>query len=51
MRACAEGECRDTMMAYMECMKKNDNASTECRHLSRDYLDCRMKKYVTLFHS
>ncbi|EIM92803.1 uncharacterized protein STEHIDRAFT_117764 [Stereum hirsutum FP-91666 SS1] len=38
------GECRDTMMVYMECMKKNDNASTECRHLSRDYLDCRMRK-------
>lgn len=43
---CGIGECKDTMMAYMECMKKNDNASTECRHLSRDYLDCRMRKYV-----
>lgn len=38
------GECKATMTMYMECLKENSNNSTPCRALSRDYLDCRMKK-------
>jgi hypothetical protein len=34
------------MTQYLECLKRNSSASSECRHLNRDYLDCRMKKYV-----
>ncbi|KAI0318984.1 hypothetical protein OF83DRAFT_1055852 [Amylostereum chailletii] len=38
------GECKDAMAQYLECLKKNSSTSTECRHLSRDYLGCRMQK-------
>ena len=30
----------------MACLKENSSTSTPCRHLSRDYLECRMNKYV-----
>ncbi|KAF9535472.1 hypothetical protein CPB83DRAFT_841809 [Crepidotus variabilis] len=36
------GECKDKMMLYMSCLKQNGSASTPCRVLSKDYLDCRM---------
>jgi len=47
------GECKATMTMYMECLKENSNNSTPCRALSRDYLDCRMKKWVrhAFFHN
>ena len=35
-------------MRYLDCLRKHASASTECRHLNRDYLGCRMKKYVCL---
>jgi len=31
------------MTQYLECLKKNASTSTECRHLNRDYLNCRMQ--------
>jgi len=34
------------MQLYMACLKENSSTSTPCRNLSRDYLDCRMSKYV-----
>ncbi|KAF8506895.1 hypothetical protein F5888DRAFT_1569234, partial [Russula emetica] len=37
------GECKVFMTRYLECLKRNSSASSECRHLNRDYLDCRMK--------
>ncbi|KZV70356.1 hypothetical protein PENSPDRAFT_446545 [Peniophora sp. CONT] len=37
------GECTQYMKTYLECLKKNGSTSTECRHLSRDYLNCRME--------
>ena len=36
------------MKTYLDCLKKNGSTSTECRHLSRDYLNCRMEKCVVL---
>ena len=33
-------------MVYMKCLKNNENTSTACRALSRDYLECRMQKWV-----
>ncbi|KAL1737496.1 hypothetical protein EV714DRAFT_266298 [Schizophyllum commune] len=38
------GECKDYMTAYMGCLKTNKNDSTPCRPLSKNYLDCRMRK-------
>ncbi|ETW87583.1 hypothetical protein HETIRDRAFT_244376, partial [Heterobasidion irregulare TC 32-1] len=39
-----DGECKEAMMRYLDCLRKHASASTECRHLNRDYLGCRMKK-------
>ncbi|KAH0838496.1 hypothetical protein J3R83DRAFT_6812 [Lanmaoa asiatica] len=39
-----DGECRDKMMQYMACLKKNSSASTPCRSFSKQYLECRMSK-------
>ncbi|KAF8482135.1 hypothetical protein DFH94DRAFT_628182 [Russula ochroleuca] len=37
------GECKASMIRYLECLKRNSSASSECRHLNRDYLNCRMQ--------
>ncbi|KAI9511786.1 hypothetical protein F5148DRAFT_959441, partial [Russula earlei] len=37
------GECKAFMTQYLECLKKNASTSSECRHLNRDYLNCRMQ--------
>lgn len=34
------------MKKYLACMKTAKSKSTDCRHLSRDYLACRMDKSV-----
>lgn len=34
------------MKAYLTCMKTAKSKSTDCRHLSKQYLGCRMDKYV-----
>jgi cytochrome c oxidase assembly protein subunit 19 len=34
------------MTQYLDCLKKNSSNSSECRPLNRDYLNCRMQKYV-----
>ncbi|KIK98492.1 hypothetical protein PAXRUDRAFT_134056 [Paxillus rubicundulus Ve08.2h10] len=39
-----EGECKDQMMQYMDCLKKNSSTSTPCRIFSKQYLECRMTK-------
>ncbi|KAI0052909.1 hypothetical protein FA95DRAFT_1553210 [Auriscalpium vulgare] len=38
------GECKVFMTQYLDCLRKNSSTSTECRHLNRDYLACRMQK-------
>ncbi|KIY46377.1 hypothetical protein FISHEDRAFT_47367 [Fistulina hepatica ATCC 64428] len=38
------GECKDKMQIYMQCLQTHSNDSTPCRALTREYLDCRMKK-------
>ncbi|PCH33295.1 hypothetical protein WOLCODRAFT_86679 [Wolfiporia cocos MD-104 SS10] len=38
------GECKDYMQLYLDCLRKNASNSTPCRHLNRDYLDCRMNR-------
>ncbi|OBZ79243.1 hypothetical protein A0H81_00385 [Grifola frondosa] len=37
-----DGECKEFMKVYLDCLRKNTNNSTPCRLLNRDYLDCRM---------
>ncbi|TCD60979.1 Cytochrome c oxidase assembly protein cox19 [Steccherinum ochraceum] len=36
------GECKEYMKSYLNCLRKNSSTSTPCRHLNREYLDCRM---------
>src|SRR5258708_29073441 len=43
------GECKAFMTQYLECLKINSSTSSECRHLNKDYLNCRMQKCVALF--
>lgn len=38
------GECKEFMVRYLKCMKAAKQQSTDCRHLSKDYLKCRMDK-------
>lgn len=38
------GECKEFMVKYLKCMKTSKSQSTECRHLSKEYLNCRMEK-------
>ncbi|BGP53779.1 hypothetical protein JCM8202_005551 [Rhodotorula sphaerocarpa] len=39
-----EGECKEYMKRYLKCMKESKQQSTDCRHLSKEYLACRMDK-------
>ena len=43
---CVVGECKEFMMKYMECLKRNDHNGGLCRDESREYLQCRMEKWV-----
>jgi hypothetical protein len=36
------------MVRYLKCMKQNKQQSTDCRHLSKEYLACRMDKCVSV---
>ncbi|KDQ54813.1 hypothetical protein JAAARDRAFT_181453, partial [Jaapia argillacea MUCL 33604] len=38
------GECKNQMMLYMNCLRKNSNSSSPCRQLSKEYLECRMQR-------
>ncbi|KAI0768632.1 hypothetical protein BD413DRAFT_479070 [Trametes elegans] len=38
------GECKQFMQAYLDCLRTNGSNSTPCRHLNRDYLECRMAR-------
>ncbi|KAH9853018.1 hypothetical protein C2E23DRAFT_822931 [Lenzites betulinus] len=39
-----EGECKQFMQSYLDCLRKNASNSTPCRHLNKDYLECRMSR-------
>lgn len=32
------------MLSYLKCLKQNKNENGKCRHLTKDYLKCRMDK-------
>lgn len=40
------GECRDFMLSYLKCLKANKSNGGDCRVESRNYLQCRMDKWV-----
>ncbi|OAX44850.1 hypothetical protein K503DRAFT_8616 [Rhizopogon vinicolor AM-OR11-026] len=39
-----DGECKEQMMQYVDCLRKNSSTSTSCRVMSKQYLECRMTK-------
>ena len=41
-----EGECKKSMLRYMICLRENSNQNSDCRQLSKEYLDCRMQKQL-----
>ena len=41
------GECKHIISGYLKCIKLNRGTNDEaCRKLAKDYLACRMDKYV-----
>lgn len=36
------------MARYLQCLRSNKSESDACRALSKDYLECRMSKWVSL---
>ncbi|KAH9927529.1 uncharacterized protein BXZ73DRAFT_48817 [Epithele typhae] len=36
--------CKQYMQSYLDCLRKNGSNSTPCRHLNKDYLECRMAR-------
>ena len=43
------GECKQFMQVYLDCLRKNGSNSTPCRHLNKDYLECRMARCAPAF--
>ncbi|KAJ5370320.1 uncharacterized protein N7496_006412 [Penicillium cataractarum] len=42
-----EGECKHIISGYLKCIKLNRGTNDEaCRKLAKEYLTCRMDKYV-----
>ena len=36
-----ERKCTEPMTALVECLKRNNNVHSECKHLTRAYMECR----------
>lgn len=43
---CETGECKEYMKRYMKCLRENNNGNHLCRTESKDYLQCRMDRYI-----
>lgn len=41
-----EGECKEFMTKYMECLKRTSNDNSLCRAESKEYLQCRMDRQL-----
>ncbi|KAH8030395.1 hypothetical protein HPB51_006827 [Rhipicephalus microplus] len=39
-----EGECKQGVLKYLLCLKDHDGSAEPCRHLAKDYLECRMNR-------
>jgi cytochrome c oxidase assembly protein subunit 19 len=41
-----DAECDSFAKVYLQCLRDNDFVTRKCRIQSRDYLVCRMERYV-----
>lgn len=39
-----EGECKQGVLKYLLCLRDHDGNASPCRHLAKDYLECRMNR-------
>ncbi|RHZ52814.1 hypothetical protein Glove_457g50 [Diversispora epigaea] len=39
-----EGECKQLVKEYLQCLKQNSGNNGNCRYLSKAYLKCRMER-------
>ncbi|KAG9003532.1 Cytochrome c oxidase assembly protein cox19 [Tulasnella sp. JGI-2019a] len=39
-----DGECKEFMKTYLQCLKSYGQESVNCRNLSKEYLECRMSR-------
>jgi len=39
-------ECKEFMVRYMRCLWENSQEHVKCRPQAKEYLQCRMDKYV-----
>lgn len=37
-----DGECKDLMKQYINCLNKSNSDASSCREISEKYLQCRM---------
>ncbi len=44
------GDCKEQMLEYLICMKRNKADNSQCRVRAKDYLDCRMKNNLMENH-
>ena len=43
-----DGECKEAMLAYLNCVKSSKMSGTKCRHESLEYLKCRMNNQLMM---
>lgn len=41
-----DGECKEKMRIYLNCLKSNQYDHFECRDFTKDYLSCRMNNQL-----
>ncbi|KAI9505949.1 Cytochrome c oxidase assembly protein cox19 [Coemansia spiralis] len=39
-----EGECKDVMARYLNCLRTTNGSNKRCRSISKEYLECRMQR-------
>ncbi|GFO47489.1 cytochrome c oxidase assembly protein cox19 [Plakobranchus ocellatus] len=43
-----DGECKEFMIKYMQCLRINKKDASKCRQESKEYLHCRMESNLML---
>lgn len=41
-----DGECKNLMIKYLECLQKTKCETSHCREISKEYLKCRMDNHL-----
>ncbi|KAJ2520410.1 Cytochrome c oxidase assembly protein cox19 [Coemansia sp. RSA 1939] len=39
-----DGECKSVMARYLECLRTKNGSNKKCKHISKEYLGCRMER-------